>query len=344
VTIESVAEPLRKKTVGWALVGLGTYARGRMLPALRRADGTRVVGVYTRTRAVSAEVAREYGARDYGSLATALADPEVDLVYLATPHDLHAAQALTCAAAGKHILVEKPMALSVGEATAMVEACDRAGVRLFVGFQWRHHPAHQRARALVTAGEIGEVVWASARWTAYRPADTGWRVDPGRSGGTLLTARGVHLIDLIRFITSTEYVAVSGMSDGLQPHHPADDVTVGLLQLKSGGFADLLCTRLVPGAEDGVEIRGTRGMIVCRFTVGAEGAGVMVFRNGSREDTMAVEAGDVLRAQIESVNAAVRGGSEPSGTATGRDGARVVAVASALIDSVRSGRLVSLPH
>jgi predicted dehydrogenase len=235
------------RAVAWAVVGLGGYARERMLPALRRARGTRLAGVYTRSELVRTGVAAEYGVRGYGSLQAILEDPAFDLVYLATPHDLHAAQTVACAVAGKHVLVEKPMAVSEAEAGAMVDACTRAGVTLRVGFQFRYHPAHRQAQALLASGEIGDLVWAAARWSAYRPADTGWRLDLGRAGGTLLTARGVHLIDLIRFVTDTECVAVSGMSDGLRPESPADDVTVGLLALTSGAFAHVLCTRLVAG-------------------------------------------------------------------------------------------------
>jgi 1,5-anhydro-D-fructose reductase (1,5-anhydro-D-mannitol-forming) len=330
------------RAVAWAVVGLGGYARERMLPALRRARGTRLAGVYTRSELVRTRVAAEYGVRGYGSLQAILEDPAVDLVYLATPHDLHAAQTVACAVAGKHVLVEKPMAVSEAEAGAMVDACTRAGVTLRVGFQFRYHPAHRHARALLASSEIGDLVWAAARWSAYRPADTGWRLDLGRAGGTLLAARGVHLIDLIRFVTDTECVAVSGMSDGLRPESPADDVTVGLLALTSGAFAHVLCTRLVAGAEDGIELYGTQGTIVCRSTFGAEPGGTLVTRSAVAERRLSYDPCDLLVAQVESANDAVRGVPGPHPAATGVDGARVVAVTTALVASVQTGRTVTL--
>src|SRR3972149_3048745 len=156
----TISHPL----AGWAVVGLGSHARARFLPALQRSRTAKLLGVYTRNEAVKSVVANEYAVRGYQTLESLLADPEIDVVYLATPHDLHAQQTLLCAAAGKHVLVEKPMALSVAEAASMVEACARANVNLFVGFQLRHHPAHLHAPALIAAGGIGGVVHVNARW------------------------------------------------------------------------------------------------------------------------------------------------------------------------------------
>jgi 1,5-anhydro-D-fructose reductase (1,5-anhydro-D-mannitol-forming) len=327
---------------GWAVVGLGAHAVGRTLPALRRSRNARLVGVYSRNPETTREVAARYGARAYAAFGEAMADPAVRVVYLATPNDLHAAQTVECAAAGKHVLVEKPMALSEEDAARMVQACDRAGVRLYVGFHLRFHPAHQHVRSLVTSGAIGDVVWAGAQWASQRPADAGWRLDPARSGGTLLTARGVHLLDLIRFVCGAEFLTISGCSDGFRGAKAPDDITQAMGELTSGGFAHILCSRLVPGASNHLVIYGSRGTIFCRDTIAAEPTGTLTLVQGGKATTSSYDACDALRAQCEWVSAAVAGDRiDPIG-ARGEDGARVTAATVGLVASVRSGRTVTL--
>lgn len=333
-----------ESAAGWAVVGLGIHAVERMLPAFRRAHLARLVGVYSRRPDVTREVARTYGVRGYSTLDGVLEDPDVQAVYLATPNDLHRDQTVRAAAARKHVLVEKPMALSVEDATAMVRACAGADVKLYVGFHLRFHPAHQRTRALVAGGEIGDVVWAGARWVSQRAPDRGWRLEPGRSGGTLLTARGVHLLDLVRFVCATEFVSVSGCSDGFRPEKPPDDTTAGMGRLASGGLAHVVCSRLVPGGGNDLEIYGTRGTIVCRSTIAAEPAGTLLVATGGAEQTHTYERCDVLVDELDGVSAAVAGAGADGVGASGEDGARVAAVTSGLIESVQSGRTVTLRY
>jgi 1,5-anhydro-D-fructose reductase (1,5-anhydro-D-mannitol-forming) len=315
-----------------------------MLPAFRRSRLARLVGVYSRSSDVTREVAQAYGVRGYATLDDALEDREVQAVYLATPNDLHKDQTVRAARARKHVLVEKPMALSVEDATAMVRACAGAHVTLHVGFHLRFHPAHQRARTLVAAGEIGDVVWAGARWVSERPPDQGWRLDPARAGGTLLTARGVHLLDLIRFVCGTEFVSVSGCSDGLRPERPVDDTTAAMGMLASGGVAHVVCSRLVPGGGNDLEIYGTRGTIVCRSTIGAEPAGTLLVANGPAQQAQTYDRCDVLADELDGVSAAIDGLGVDDAGARGEDGARVAAVTSGLIQSVQSGRTVALHY
>src|SRR2546423_8542842 len=134
----------RSDLVGWGLVGAGRHARNRVAPAIVAAPGGRLVGVVGREPSRAAEFAAHFGAQPYASLAELLTDPAIQAVYLVTPNDLHAPQTLEAAAAGRHVLCEKPMALSPAECRAMVQACRSAGVKLGVGFHLRQHEAHRR--------------------------------------------------------------------------------------------------------------------------------------------------------------------------------------------------------
>jgi 1,5-anhydro-D-fructose reductase (1,5-anhydro-D-mannitol-forming) len=332
-----------RPAVQWITVGLGIHAVERMLPAFRRAKRCRLVGVCSRRTEVTREVAHAYGVQAYAHLEEALADPAVQVVYLVTPHDQHKDQTVQAAAAGKHVLVEKPMALSVEDATAMVRACALAGVKLFVGFHLRFHPAHQRARTLVQSGAIGNVVWAGARWLSERPPDAGWRLDLHRAGGTLLTARGVHLLDLLRFTCATEFASINGASDGLRVETPADDATAGMGWLESGALAQMVCSRLVPGGDNDLEVYGTRGIIACRSTIAAEPKGTLSVSAGTMQETHTYDTADVLAAELDGISTAVTGDDDCM-AARGEDGLRVTAVTTSLIESVQSGRTVRLHY
>jgi len=329
----------------WAVVGLGRFARGRLLPALSRAPHGRLAGVYTRNPEVRRAVANEYGVTVYESYEAALADPHVQVVALVTPHDLHAEQTIQAAGARKHIFVEKPMALSVPDAVKMRQACDAAGVRLYVGFHLRFHEAHQHARNLIRSGRLGDLVWISARWAAYREQDTGWRLDPSSSGGTILTARGVHLLDLVRFVSGAEFATISGESDGFRAEHPADDVTAALGRLSSGAMAHVLCSRLVRGSDDTLEIYGTHGRLVCRGVLSNDDVSSLGLTDGSGETLRTFPKADMLAAELDHVSVAVAdtaSGDEIG--ATGVDGVRVTAVTAALVESVRGRRVMPLEY
>jgi predicted dehydrogenase len=329
----------------WAVVGLGQFARGRLLPALSRAANTRLAGVYTRNPEVRRAVADEYGIRAYESYAAVLADPQVQIVAIVTPHDLHAEQTIQAAAARKHVFVEKPMALSVPDAVKMRRACEAAGVRLYVGFHLRFHEAHQQARDAVRSGRLGDLVCISAKWTAYREPDTGWRLDPSLSGGALLTARGVHLLDLIRFVSGAEFATIAAESDGFRTEHPADDVTAALGRLSSGAIAHVLCSRLVRGSDDTLEVSGSRGRLVCRGVLSNDNESSLVLTNGSSETVRTFPKIDMLGAEFGHVSAAVAVaafGEEMAATAT--DGVRVTVVTSALVESIRNQRVMPLAY
>jgi predicted dehydrogenase len=134
---------------------------------------------------------------DWRSLA---ADPGVDAVVIGTPNALHAAQAIAFLEAGKHVLVEKPMATSVAEADAMVAAARRGRARLMVAHCWRFHPDVRALRARVEAGELGEIVKTRGYGAHARWGPSGWFTDPELAGGGALLDMGVHAIDTTRYL------------------------------------------------------------------------------------------------------------------------------------------------
>ena len=328
--------------VGWAVVGTGDHLQRRMAPALSRAADTRLAAVYSREAARAEETAERFGfARAYDSYAALLKDDAVDAVYICTPNSLHAEQTVQAARAGKHVLVEKPMALTRGDAEAMVEACEVADVRLGVGFHLRHHPAHREARRLIAEGHLGEPVLLDAKFIAASPRRDGWWQNPAMIGAYIMMARGVHLLDLICYLSAREPETVLLMSDGQRPERPLEETAVATLRLGEGTFATAFAARATAGAPNAFSVYGTRGMLQGIGTIGPEATGTLRVSTGSTEGEVAYHGKDPFQEEIEAFNRAVHERRSPE--ASGRDGLRVVRITEALLESARTGQTVRLP-
>ncbi|QGH70021.1 Gfo/Idh/MocA family protein [Pseudactinotalea sp. HY158] len=219
---------------------------------------------------------------------------DVDLVDICTPGDTHAEIAAAALRAGKHVLVEKPMANSVAEAEAMVAAAEDArgsGARAMVGFTYRRVPAVALARQLVAEGRIGQVRQVRAQylqdWLADDEAPLSWRLDKDRAGSGALGDIGAHIVDLTEFVTGERYVGVSGMletfvherptagsSDGLSStagtgrgRVTVDDAAAFTARLSGGGTAVLEATRVAWGRKNAMrfEISGSTGTLAFDF-------------------------------------------------------------------------------
>ena len=177
-----------------------------------------VAAVCDRNFRAGRTLARQVNAAFVGDYEEMLSRPDVDSILLCVPHHLHAPFAIQAARAGKHVLVEKPLAISLGEGTAMLRACEEAGVALTVNFSFRYLPRVQEAKALIEAEALGEVVGIEIRWhqekgvrywsgaTSGSPSD--WRGSKTESGGGVLLMSACHPVDYLRYITGLEVVRV----------------------------------------------------------------------------------------------------------------------------------------
>lgn len=208
-----VTEP---KPLRWGIIACGQIAHDRVLPALDMAANCDVVALFDPDPSrIERALLKAPDAATYDTLEGLLADQNVEAVYIATPNHLHAEQAVAAAEAGKHILVEKPMALNADEGRHMVAAADKAGVKLMAAYMTLFNPAFQAAKALVDAGTLGTIVAARGRHS-YRmnpgslsPANI-WRLDPKSGGGPLLDV-GVYSIFTLRELTGTRPASVAAV-------------------------------------------------------------------------------------------------------------------------------------
>jgi 1,5-anhydro-D-fructose reductase (1,5-anhydro-D-mannitol-forming) len=312
----------------WGLIGTGAHAAQKIAPALKTVAGVNLHGAVGSTPEKSRAFAAETGCIAYPSLDALLADPAIEAVFIATPNDRHREETEKAAAAGKHVLVEKPMALSEDDCRAMIAVCERAGVALGVGFQQRHAPVHQELRRLIASGALGEIVLVRGEWhTAYGPW-TNWRADPAKAGSDILAAVGVHVFDLLSFlidadVTETAAIVDRGSDTGL------DRTIAASLRYDNGALGTVTITRRARAALNNVHVLGTKGAATGVGTLGMAPTGQLDVTIDGVSETRELPVVDLYAAQFEAFAEAVAVGRPPS--ASGHDGLKSVALTARLL-------------
>jgi predicted dehydrogenase len=226
-------------TIRWGMIGCGDVAEVKSGPAFYKAANSELVVVMRRDRQLAVDFARRHGV----ARATADADevinaPDVDAVYVATLTDSHCDYVLRCAAAGKPVYVEKPMAMNHRQALRMVEACRSAGVPLWVAYYRRALPRFLKVKSLIEDGAVGRVLCVSSRQLA-KPATIGpgepppWRVDPAKSGGGFFFEAACHTFDFLDFLFGP-IDTMHGVATNQVGSYRAEDMVTVAYQFRSG--------------------------------------------------------------------------------------------------------------
>jgi 1,5-anhydro-D-fructose reductase (1,5-anhydro-D-mannitol-forming) len=336
-------------TIRWALLGPGRHAERSVVPQLKKAARTELAAVMSRERARGEAFARTHGiAKVYTSLDEVLRDPTIDAIYDATPDGLHAQHAIAAAKAGKHALIEKPLAISARECAEAIAACRRHGVKLGVVFNQRHEAVHQEARRMVLQGEVGEVklvhVQIALRSALPRPASAAatWRADPKMRPGGIVVSIGDHAHDTLSYITGQEIEEVSAFTDASQSDPPNERVAGMLLRLSQGAIGYAAASYATPFARRPFDIHGTKGTLVIEnsyaYLTGADGdpRPVLTLVNETGRVVRRFAATDCFRLEVEQFNRAIEGHGEPMTPA--EDGLRALAIGEALYTALRTGR------
>jgi predicted dehydrogenase len=242
----------------WGILSTASIARGKVIPGIQGADRCRVVAIASRDEARAAEVARQAGIPTaHGSYEALLADPDVDAVYIPLPNHLHAEWAIAAARAGKHVLCEKPLALTAADAERMIAVADAEGVRLMEAFMYRLHPSWVAVRDLVASGRIGRLM-AVQSWFSYFNDDPANIRNVRAFGGGALYDIGCYCVNLSRMLFGGEPTRVQAAIQR-DPASGVDVVTSGLLEFADGVATFTCSTR----AEDDqrVHLYGSDGRI-----------------------------------------------------------------------------------
>lgn len=337
--------------IGYGVIGIGYHADRFMGPALSKAANTKFIAVCSRSLERAKDFASRHGVeRTYDSLEKMLQDPEVDVLYVATPNSLHVQHTIAAAEAGKHVLCEKPMALTEADCERMIEACNKNKVKLAVDFQNRYHPAHVEARRLVQDGKIGEIYVAKAQYCRNFTRDFirsnlkgSWRSDLNMAGAGALMGTGLHPIDLLRFVVDSEVEEVQAMFDPKTPD-TIDEMVYVILKLQNGVHGLVVSGFIAPRSDDDLVLYGSLAKITCKGTVGMLLRGELLAEGDSINLRMAFPTNDLLPGNyirvIEAFNRCIEENTESD--ISGENGLQMVRIANAILESNRKGKAIKL--
>ena len=323
-----------------ACVGLGRWA-GVLAEGVQKTPGIEIAACHTRTSERKEAFAQKYGCRPYPDYEAILEDPQVDAVVLTTPHSAHVDQVCAVARAGKHVFVEKPMALTPVDARACVRACEEAGVVLMVGHCWRWVASVQKAKALVDAGEeLGQVTQATGHFGNARAQNYGreiWRDDPAESPLGPFTGPGFHLLDILKYllgpVEEVSAVLERKMSSGSIP-----DTASGALRFASGPIAQV-SSSFTTQRRYQLSLFGTRANLYVNADPGGgtpAAPDLVIHRqDDAAPEIVPVGKTDMIARHMASFAGSVRDGARPF--TDGREGAALVALLSAMLDSSKAG-------
>jgi predicted dehydrogenase len=264
--------------VRWGVIGSGGIARRRTIPeGILASPNAELIAVYDALPAINREVSKQFNAQPAGSLEELL-KMELDAVYIASPPQAHEAQAISCARAGKHVLCEKPLGLTVVEAESMMESCAVASVLLGVAFMMRFHSQHQEALRWIREGRLGKLVFGRAQLSCwYPPIQGAWRQDPALGGGGSLVDMGGHCLDLLEMYFGKP-LRVSCFTHRSIHSYASEDSAVATLFFESGATAVVDTFFCIPdnASQNRLEIYGSQGSILASQTIGQGSQGNMI--------------------------------------------------------------------
>lgn len=256
--------PSRK--IGYAIVGLGSYATRQIMPNFADCDHARVVSLVSGTPAKLETYGTQYGIAkthrySYADFDRIRDNPDIDVVYIILPNSLHAEYAIRAAQAGKHVMCEKPMATSVADCEAMIAACRKAGTKLMIGYRSRFEPHNRLAIELARGGHVGPTRLITAEHGFSIKPDQ-WRLDRPLSGGGSMMDIGIYSLNAARYLTGEEPMEVSAIesTDKSDPRFKTvEDRISFLLRFPSGIIAN--CISSYSSGHNLYRIVGTQGWI-----------------------------------------------------------------------------------
>lgn len=326
----------------WGLIGASTIAKEWVIGAIR-ATGGEVVSVMS----TSAERGKAYAeaqgiAKAVTTLEEIVNDPSIDAVYISTTNELHRDQALAAAKAGKHILCEKPLAMSLGDARAMVQAANDAGVVMATNHHLRNAATHRAMREAVKAGRIGTPLSARVFHAVYLPPHLqGWRLDKPEAGGGVILDITVHDADTLRFVLDSDPVeAIAFAQAGGMGKAGLEDAVMGVLRFENGVIAQFHDGFTTKFAETGLEVHGSEGSLIGRNVMTQRPVGTVTLRDANGEQELPLDPRNLYETALAAFHAAIAGNGKPS--ATGEDGIWSLATGLAVVEAARTGGTVKI--
>ncbi|WP_269933057.1 Gfo/Idh/MocA family protein [Aminobacter sp. HY435] len=322
------------------IIGAGHFGAAHA-QALRSVDGAKLVAACRNDADGLKSFTDEYGGKGYLDYRDMLADPEVDAVVVALPHHLHTDVAIACAEAGKHIMIEKPLAPTVAECRRILAAADKAGVTLMPSHTMRFSLPFLAAKRVIDEGQLGAMRYGSSRmiklWMEGNRRD--WHLDPATGGGMLFTA-GIHALDRLLAFAGRRATHVSAITATTFHEQKADDAALLLIRFGDDAAGQVASIGYANGAFiSGDELVFDNGVLAVDFFKGVTLGKDLKWQkveNSIEHDV----AGQALVRQWQAFVGAIATGAKPP--LTGEDGMHVVACIEAAFKASRERREVAV--
>ena len=326
-----------------------THAR-----AVRETEGAAIAAIYGQNQQKAVRLGQLYGGTVYESFQAFLEHKPMDLVAIGSPSGLHAQQGIEAARRGLHVLVEKPIDITVERADALISECDQAGVKLGVFFQDRVAPGICKLKELIDNGRVGKPMLVSARVKWYRPpeyyGDSRWRGTGTLDGGGALINQGIHTVDLLLWLLGDVERVYARTITALH-HIETEDTVVATLEFASGVIGTLeAATSVYPGYPRRLELTGSEGTIVLEHDriIAVDLRQPLEDLSVTTEEQVPTNVSSPVvsdvrghRRLLEDFLRAIETNGRPC--CDGREGRRSVALVQAIYQSSRTGRPVR-PH
>ena len=267
------------KKIRWGVIGAGGIAERRTIPGMMLCDDAELTAVMEINMELAEKCRAKWGCkRAYDSEAALLQDPEIDAVYIASPVVLHAKQARMAADAGKHILIEKPLAMTSEEGQQVLDYCEARGVKIAAGLMMRFGAYVQAMKAAIAEGKIGRPVSGYCQFTCWYPDMPGvWRQDKKLGGGGAIMDMGVHCIDLMQYVLGSRVAEVASFQDTLSFHYEVEDAATLMLRMENGVQCVIQTNFNIPdeAAKWRLEFFGDQGRLMGENVIGQVDGGAL---------------------------------------------------------------------
>jgi predicted dehydrogenase len=341
-----------ERKIGFGIIGCGVIADFHANALFGLSEDAVLVGVADARLPAAERFAREKQVRAFESVDELLACPEIDVVTICVPSGLHAELAIKAANAGKHIIVEKPMAITKEQLDAMEEACERNGVMLSSVAQSRFTSGVRKAKQAIEEGYLGKLVCADVYMKFNRSQEYyntgGWRGTKAMDGGGALMNQGIHGVDLLLYLAG-DVKSVYAVSKTLARQIEVEDTLSAVLEFKSGATGVIQATTSVyPGYPRRLELNGDKGTIVLeegnliRWDMEDTTLPAVTLKSNVRSSasTPTDFSADNHTKQFKDVIQALRGGTKP--LVDLREGRRAVDLILAIYQSAEEKRVIEL--
>lgn len=343
-----IARAAPDRPLGYAIVGLGMYGLGVIIPQFANCVHSRLAAVVSGDPVKARRVAAEHGLPEgsvysYETFDSIRDNPDVDIVYVCLPNSMHAEYVIRAARASKHVMCEKPMAVSPAECEAMIAACRKANRKLMIGYRCHFEPFNLEAMRLARAGTAGKIRYVRSEHGFVQGDPSKWRLKRALAGGGSLMDMGVYSLQAARYMTGEEPVAVQALesTDRSDPRfREVEDQIDWQLLFPSGAVA--ACKSMYSANQNRIICVGDKGRIELEPATRYSGNQMWTGRDG-RENAITPPPGPARNqfvGQLDHLAQCAVTGREP--IVSGEEGLRDMRIIEAIYRSAKEGRTIRL--